>query len=145
MDRKLVGYVSVHQLMGLISEVEYSIVAPFMNRLFDLMDKELTDMASFEELTSGLIMFCNFSHQELISFCFNMLDEDRDSFVSKNDVFRLLLQFRAGFRVYPINVTRSIELFHIRRGDKINFAQFVELVNHTQYLVFPLIRMQSIL
>lgn len=78
MDKKLVGYVSVHQLMGLISEVEYSIIAPYLYRLFELIDKELTDMASFEELASGLIMFSTFSFQELVAFCFNMLDEDRD-------------------------------------------------------------------
>lgn len=94
----------------------------------------------------GLIFFNTFTRQEILAFVFNMLDMDKDSHVSKTEIFRFLMQYRQGFRVYPNNITKSMEIARARRGDKIDFNEFAEIVNNDcSYLVFPAFRLQSIL
>ena len=123
--------------MEFMSEKEYSITAPYIHRFFLLIDKAIENQATFQELLIGLLLFCTFTQQELIAFVFNMLDEDGDGFVAKTDIFRFLLQYRRGYKVFPSNVTRSIEICPIIRGDRINFIDFVDLVKHTKFLLFP--------
>ena len=84
-----------------LSEREYSIVAPFCYRFFDIIDKELFDRISFQELIGGLIHFCTFTRQEILAFVFNLLDSDGNSSISKTDIFRFLMQNREHLRVYP--------------------------------------------
>ncbi len=56
------------------------------------------------------------------------------------------MQYRQGFRVYPNNVTRAVEISAAKRGDKIDFMEFAELVNaNCQFIVFPAFRLQSIM
>ena len=90
--------------------------------------------------------FCTFNRQEIIAFVFNMLDSDHDKHISKTEIFRFLMQYRHGFRVYPNNVTRAIELAQVKRGDRIDFIEFAEIVNSfCSFLVFPAFRLQSIM
>ena len=129
--------------MSFLSEREYSICSPYIHRFFLLIDKDVEDRVTFQELLKGLILYNLFTRQELIAFVFNMLDEDRDGFVAKIDIFRFLLQYRYGYRVFPANVTRSVEICQTKRGDKIDFMEFAELTRHTQFLLFPAFRIQS--
>ena len=56
------------------------------------------------------------------------------------------MQNRQGYRVYPQNVTRAVELYATKRGDKIEFMEFADMVNNTcQFLVFPAFRLQSLI
>ena len=75
-----------------------------------------------------------------------MLDEDYNASISKVDIFRFLMQNRRGYRVYPQNVTRAVELYAVKRGDKIEFIEFSEMVSkNCQFIVFPAFRLQSIM
>ena len=40
-------YISIERLIAYLSEREYSILAPYAYRFFELMDKELNDKVSF--------------------------------------------------------------------------------------------------
>ena len=77
--------------MHFLSEKEYSICSPYIHRFFLLIDKDVDDRVSFQELLKGLILYNLFTRQEVIAFVFNMLDDDRDGFVGKTDIFRFLL------------------------------------------------------
>ena len=90
----------------------------------------------------GLIYFCTFTRQEVIAFVFNMLDADYNQSISKTDIFRFLMQNREGYRVYPQNVTRAVELYSTKRGDRIDFMEFADMVNSTcHFIVFPAFRL----
>lgn len=142
-DKQNDGYITVNQLMSFLSEREYSICSPYIHRFFLLIDKDVEERVTFQELLKGLILYNLFTRQELIAFVFNMLDEDRDGFVAKIDIFRFLLQYRYGYRVFPVNVTRSVEICAVKRGDKIDFMEFAELTRHTQFILFPAFRIQA--
>ena len=47
LDKKNIGYITVDKIILHLSEREYSIVAPFCYRFFELIDKELGDKVSF--------------------------------------------------------------------------------------------------
>ena len=47
LDSLNIGYITVDKILLYLSEREYSIVAPFCYRFFELIDKELADRVSF--------------------------------------------------------------------------------------------------
>ena len=55
------NYISIERLIAYLSEREYSIIAPFAYRFFELVDKEIVDKVSFQELVIGLIYFNTFN------------------------------------------------------------------------------------
>ena len=61
LDDQNIGYITVDKIMLNLSEREYSIVAPFTYRFFDIIDKELSDRIAFQEFVVGLIFFCTFT------------------------------------------------------------------------------------
>ena len=139
-DQEMSGSVTHDQLLASISETQASIAAPFFSRFFQLINRDKIDRVTFEELLSALVLFCLYTKEELSSFVFCMFDEDGDGLISKLDVFRFLLQFRQGYKVYMPNYTRAIEITRIKRGDKINLAQFETLLKPNLFLIYPAVR-----
>lgn len=154
MDRGNTGYISIDQLFTYIDERNYSIVAPYLERFFDLIDRSNRDrIATFEELLPALAAFCLFSKDEMItckkfkksfSFCivvFNMYDIDRDGEISKRDLFRMFTIVKENIQVFPINNMRAVELIPMERGDKITKMDFVDIVHKLPYTIFPSFRL----
>jgi Ca2+-binding EF-hand superfamily protein len=56
-----------------------------------LVDKKEHDSVIFGEFFPALVTFCLFSRSEILGFTFNMIDEDRDGYVSKQDIFKVLM------------------------------------------------------
>lgn len=46
---------------------------------------------TFEEITPALVSFALFSRSEILGFMFSLIDEDKDDFISKTDIFKYLL------------------------------------------------------
>lgn len=146
------GYIVLDQLFIYIHERPYSIIAPYMERFFELIDKLDLDRVTFEELLGALVAFCLFSKDEMITcthylfiliVVFNMLDRDHDDEISKKDLFRVFTMEREDLVVFPYNNMRTVELIDVDRGDKIHKSDFVTLVVKFPYLVFPAFRLQS--
>lgn len=58
---------------------------------------------------------------------FNMLDQDKDGFVSKRDLLKLYStqQLPDGYEVFAPQNLRAVELIELDRGDKISPENFV--------------------
>jgi len=67
------------------------VVAPAFFRLFEIMEKLDPDEVTFEEFTPALVSYCLFTRSEIMGFMYNLLDEDKDDFISKVDLFGYLL------------------------------------------------------
>lgn len=80
------------------------------NRFIELIDKAEHDCVVFGEFFPALVTYCLFTRSEILGFTFNMIDEDRDGYVSKNDIFKVLMIQWAGQRINPTNITRAIEI-----------------------------------
>lgn len=66
-DRHGRDYIVLDQLFTYISERPYSIIAPYMERFYELIDKLDLDRVIFEEFLSALVAFCLFSKDEMIT------------------------------------------------------------------------------
>lgn len=81
-------HITTQQIIAFLDERDYSIVSQSFFRFFDVIDKEEVDRVTFHELLPALISFCLFTRSEILGFVFSMIDEDRDDFVSKADIFK---------------------------------------------------------
>mmetsp|Transcript_20787 Transcript_20787/g.32027 ORF Transcript_20787/g.32027 Transcript_20787/m.32027 type:complete len:89 (-) Transcript_20787:2882-3148(-) len=61
MDIKNRGYVTLNHLMNFLSERQYGVVAPFLERFFTLIDRGYDDKFSFEEFFPALCAFALFT------------------------------------------------------------------------------------
>lgn len=76
-------------MLDYLNETSYSVLAPFIERFFSLIDKELgNERCTFEELFPTLCAFNMFSRNEVIAFVFEMLDTDNDQIVSQNELLK---------------------------------------------------------
>ena len=121
-DKEGKGFILPYQVLAFIEEQPYSVSAPFFIRFFDIIDKDDPDHATFTEFLPALVTYCLFSRDEIFGFVFSLLDEDKNDDISKQDIFKFLMQFREGFRVFPPNLTRAVEIVKIMRGDQINIV-----------------------
>ncbi|CDW80386.1 ef hand family protein [Stylonychia lemnae] len=142
-DRDQINYISIGQLFSYLDERHYSIVAPYLERFFDLIDREFIEKVNFDEFLPALVSFCLFSKDEMITFVFNMFDRDRDGEISKKDLFRLFTIVIDNIQVFPINNLRAIELISMERGDKMSKNDFIKVVQQLPYTVFPSFRLQG--
>lgn len=74
-----------------MEERESSVVAPAFYRLYEIMEKLDPEEVTFEEITPALVSFALFSRSEILGFMFSLIDEDKDDFISKTDIFKYLL------------------------------------------------------
>ena len=78
MDKKMRGFVTLRHVFDYLDETVYSVLAPFLERFFQLIDKRIADQCYFEEFFPSLCTFCMFTRNEVIAFVFSMLDKDND-------------------------------------------------------------------
>eukprot|EP00347_Sterkiella_histriomuscorum_P006285 403353352 len=142
-DKANIGYVTIGSIFGYLDERNYSIVAPYLERFFDLIDREHIERVNYEEFLPALVSFCLFSKDEMITFVFNMFDRDRDGEISKRDLFRLFTIVIDNIQVFPVNNMRAVELIQMERGDKMTKNDFVKIVQQLPYTIFPSFRLQS--
>ena len=150
MDKKSRGYITLLHLFDYLDEAAYSVIAPYLERFFDLIDKQKEDRVTFEELFPSLCAFCMFDRTEMIAFVFSMLDKDNDKRVSQVDILKFLSLYREGLRdnrqtikLFPVNVTVRAQLYDFERGDNIDIQEFVYVANEQPYIVFPAFRLQD--
>ena len=83
LDGSFNGFITISQLFDFIEENTYSVLAPYIERFFNLIDREATlERVNFEELFPALVMYCMFTRNEMIAFVFSMLDTDKDERLS---------------------------------------------------------------
>lgn len=91
-DKKKKGAITPQQILHFLEEREQSVVAPALYRLYEIMEKVDPDEVTFEELIPALVSYALFSRSEILGFMFSLIDEDKDDFISKTDIFKYLLQ-----------------------------------------------------
>lgn len=79
---------------------------------------------------------------------FKCIDENRDDYLSKDEIMFFLKRQHEGKMIFPNNYLKSIELFKTDRSDKIDWSifyivEFVRLAREVPYIVFPAFRLQN--
>ena len=118
MDRKSRGFANLNHLMEYLTEKNYSPVAPFLERFFEIIDKLDKDIVTFDEFFPALCAFALFTRQEMLAFIFTMLDRDKDANLTKVDLQEFVSMQRGGLnekgrfiKVFPPSVMLNINLY----------------------------------
>ena len=90
MDKKNRGFIILNHLMEYLQERQYSVVYPFIERFFELIDRALADRCTFEEFLPACCAFALFTRTEMIGFIFKMQDQDDDKVLSKVDLMKFI-------------------------------------------------------
>ena len=146
MDPSRTGYIKLVDLYAMIKEYPgTSVVSPYLDRFFILIEKEFIDKVSFEELLPNFLSFCLFSVFQIVEFVFNFLDRDHDGYISRGDIIRILSLKREDEDVFYINHTKAIELYpKIKRPDRINKDDFAELCTQLTFIFYPAVQLQRL-
>ena len=101
-DKKGTGFITLDDLFSFITEELTSIVYPYLERFFLLIDKENAEKVTFIEWLPAVSVFCLYTKEKIIRFVFDMLDSDHDNLISKNDLFEFLSLVKFGRKLYRI-------------------------------------------
>jgi len=61
MDRKNRGFITLNHLLEYLSETTYSVLAPFIERFFDLIDRAHLDRCTFDEFFPAVCSYALFT------------------------------------------------------------------------------------
>ena len=143
MDSQGTGYINLDSLYGLIQEELSSIISPYLERLFLLIDKENQDKITFIEWLPPTAVFCLYTSEKIIEFVFNMIDTDQDNHISKKDMIKFLTMERFNKKIFPYNHVKAIEILDLPRSDKISLEQFKKVHQNALFLCFPAFKLQE--
>lgn len=138
------GYIKPGDLYILLHEPQTSIISPFVDRFFILIEKEFHDKATFEEFLPNLISYCLFSIYQIVEFVFHMIDKNHDGFISRVDVIKLLELRRSDHEIYLLNHAWAVDDYRdVKRSDKISKEEFADLCNKLSFIYFPAVLFQT--
>ena len=143
MDFQGTGYINLDSLYGLIEEELSSIISPYLERLFLLIEKENQDKITFIEWLPPTTVFCLYTSEKIIEFVFNMIDADQDNHISKKDMIKFLTMERFNKKIFPYNHVKAIEILELPRSDKISLEQFKRVHHNALFLCFPAFKLQE--
>ena len=143
MDAQGTGYINLDSVYGLIQEELSSIISPYLERLFLLIEKENYDKITFLEWLPPTAVFCLYTSEKIIEFVFNMIDLDQDNHISKKDMIKFLTMERFKKKIFPYNHVKAIELLDLPRSDKISLEQFKKVHQNALFLCFPAFKLQE--
>ena len=139
------GFIRIDDLYLLLKENQSNtIIAPYSDRFFVILDKKFIAKVTFEELISNLISFCMYSIFQIIKFVFEFLDKNNRGYVTRTEITKLVDTNRDDQPIYLKNHSFAIsQIADFRRSDKINLEDFVDLCNKMPFVYFPAIHFQN--
>jgi len=143
MDKEGLGYVNLDDLYKLLNEEPCSVVSPYIEKFYMMIDKETNDKMSFLELVSVVGKFCLYTREQILNFVFLLIDTNTDGFISKRDIIKFLTIERFGKKLFPYNHLIAVDFLDVERSDRISFQQFISLEREFLYLTYPAVRFQT--
>ncbi len=120
-DKKGNGYVNIENLYSFLNEELNSVISPYLEYFFQLIDKEADDKITFTEWLPAISVFCLYQQDSVISFIFRMLDTDHDGNISKKDMMVFLVSESFGQKIFPYNYVKAVDYLDLERPHKITY------------------------
>lgn len=137
------GYIDLDSFYTLTNEEISSIITPYLERLYFLIDKEAEDRLNFFEWIKGVSIFNVMTHDQIVSFVFNMIDFASSGFISKKIIMEFLAKERFGKPLFPVNHIIAVDFLELERSDSISPEQFSKIVVQLPFLIYPAYRLQQ--
>ncbi len=88
MDSEGSGYINLDSFFIFIEEELSSIISPYLERFFFLIEKEDIDKITFIEWLPAICVFCLYTSEKIFQFVFNLIDTDQDGFIGKRYIIK---------------------------------------------------------
>lgn len=146
-DNKKKGYIALPSLYLLIKESpNKSEVSPFLDHLFNIVEKKFHDQITFEEFLPFLVSFCISSKYQIIQFVFNLIDTDHNKYISRGQIIDLYSAKRNNENLFFINHPKRIKEYSgksVIRSDKLSIDDFATLCSDLPFVYFPAVQLQK--
>lgn len=90
MDVEGTGYINLDSFFIFIEEELSSIISPYLERFFFLIEKEDIDKITFIEWLPAICVFCLYTSERILQFVFSLIDTDQDGYIGKRDLMKFL-------------------------------------------------------
>lgn len=135
-----IGSVTVGEVLDLIGAK----TSPFTDQLFyRIIDAKDSGYLDFEEFVYLFIMFCTFSKDQILKFCFDSYDKDRDKMLSEKEYAEMFKHIHASDPDFPGNFDRVMSQFDFTRDGLLDYEEFILLEFKFPMIVHPAFQLQD--
>ena len=143
MDSSNYGYISIDDLLCSLRETRNSIIFPFLEGLFKLVEKKEKDFIDFFEWITMTMEYSLMNEEQIHKFIFRIIDVNNDELISKRDILLFFSREHNKKKIFPVNYLKQIEVLELDRADSISKSEFKKVLDKVPYLSYPSYRLQE--
>uniref|UniRef100_K3WTK6 EF-hand domain-containing protein n=1 Tax=Globisporangium ultimum (strain ATCC 200006 / CBS 805.95 / DAOM BR144) TaxID=431595 RepID=K3WTK6_GLOUD len=113
----------------------------FGDAIFALIDEDNSGVLDFSEYVDALGKFCILSKEDILKFCFNVFDSDRNGTIEGTELTHLLEILHEDGQTS--NMKQALASFDFNGDGKIDFDEFKQLNGLLPSLLYPAFRIQQ--
>ena len=142
-DNENEGFITLYQLYKFLNESEQSNLSPFIDHLFNIVDKKYNNKMTFEEFLPFLISFCLSSQMQLIEFVFGLIDSDHNKSISLGQIIELFSTIKNNEEIFFINHIICLEKYcKKKRGDNLTIDDFYDICQDLPFVYYYASKLQ---
>nr|KAE8927889.1 hypothetical protein PF009_g21954 [Phytophthora fragariae] len=113
----------------------------FGDAIFALIDEDNSGVLDFSEYVEALGKFCLLNKEDMLKFCFNVFDDDKNGTIEGEELTHLLEILHADEQTS--NMKHALKTFDFNGDGKIDFVEFKQLNTQFPSLLYPAFRIQQ--
>ncbi|EEY60808.1 uncharacterized protein PITG_13545 [Phytophthora infestans T30-4] len=113
----------------------------FGDAIFALIDEDNSGVLDFSEYVEALGKFCLLNKEDMLKFCFNVFDDDKNGTIEGEELTNLLEILHEDEQTS--NMKQALKTFDFNGDGKIDFAEFKQLNSQFPSLLYPAFRIQQ--
>lgn len=115
----------------------------FTDKLFAMVDLDGNGTIEFEEFVSVIAMYCMFTKNEILRFCFDCFDTDKSGTIDEREFVKLCRAINGVAPSFPANFKKALEDFDVDEDGLINYKEFVAIERRYPMILFPAFKLQD--
>ncbi|KAH7488909.1 Calcineurin subunit B [Phytophthora ramorum] len=113
----------------------------FGDAIFALIDEDSSGVLDFSEYVEALGKFCLLNKEDMLKFCFNVFDDDKNGTIEGEELTHLVEILHEDDQTS--NMKQALKSFDFNGDGKIDFAEFKQLNSQFPSLLYPAFRIQQ--
>ncbi|KAG3071292.1 hypothetical protein PC121_g9286 [Phytophthora cactorum] len=113
----------------------------FGDAIFALIDDDNSGVLDFSEYVEALGKFCLLNKEDMLKFCFNVFDDDKNGTIEGEELTNLLEILHEDEQTS--NMKHALKSFDFNGDGKIDFTEFKQLNSQFPSLLYPAFRIQQ--
>eukprot|EP00607_Mallomonas_marina_P002528 CAMPEP_0182433138 /NCGR_PEP_ID=MMETSP1167-20130531/61150_1 /TAXON_ID=2988 /ORGANISM="Mallomonas Sp, Strain CCMP3275" /LENGTH=423 /DNA_ID=CAMNT_0024621447 /DNA_START=207 /DNA_END=1474 /DNA_ORIENTATION=- len=117
--------------------------SPYISNLFQMIDIDGSGTIEFEEYVRILAVYCMYTKDEILRFCFESFDKDGSNGVSEAEYKELIKEVNANKPMFPDNFKKVLEQFDENQDGVIDYKEFCTMESKFPMILYPAFRLQD--